>query len=95
MGNFRENRDLIKKYILKMYPDTTEQNEKELECFLEFVISNYDLDDCLYEQLEEDFDLINKELSVDGECLEIRDLESEEYYHNVIEPQLHDFNGGC
>lgn len=77
--NWKEQRKAIKKHILKIYDGTNSQNKSELDRFLEFIISNYDLDDNIFEQIKEDLDVVE-----DDDHKSIQQIEDEEYRYNVL-----------
>ena len=77
--NWKEQREAIKKHILKIYDGTNSKNRDELNRFLEFVIGNYSLDDAIFEQVEEDLEVNTKQ-----ECQDIVSLEDEEYRFNIL-----------
>lgn len=77
--DWKEQRKAIKVHILKMYNGTNDENYKELDKFLDFVIDNYDLDDNLFEQVKEDL-----EFKEDDDVMDIVTLEEEEYGYNIL-----------
>lgn len=81
--DWREQRNAIKKHILKIYDGTNSQNKAELDRFLEFVIGNYDLDDNLFNQIKEDLDIKD-----DTDFQDLQSLEWEEYEYNVLRRRM-------
>lgn len=80
--DWKIKRKAIKKEIIEtynIYHKTNEEDNDKLNTFLEFVIDNYDLDDELFNKLEQDLDIYE-----DTDYKTIEQIEDEEYRFNVL-----------
>lgn len=75
---YQKLRKKIKRHILNIYDGTNDGNKEELEKLLEFVISNYDLEDNLFNQIKDDLQM------EEDDCQDIYSLENEEFQNNVL-----------